>query len=473
MNQNGKWWILFSIGVGTFMSALDISIINTVLPIITKEFNSKINHTEWISLVYLLLVSGLLPSFGKLGDLKGHKRVYLSGFFLFIAGSLSCALAQSVNQLILSRVAQALGAAMLSSNSPAILTKSFPSTQRGRALGLQATMTYLGLTIGPSIGGWLTEAWGWRSVFTINLPIGIIALVLSNLFIPKDVTIDKEIKFDTIGATLFLIGLTSLLLGLSQASEWGWGSLPTVSAILFAILVFVLFITVEKNSTHPMLDLNLFRNFTISRSIAAAVINYVCVYSNLFLMPFYLLQGRALSPSKTGLIISIQPLVMAITAPISGFFSDKYGTTIPTIIGMIILSIGTFFFSLLTNLTSIYLLLVNLAIFGLGIGVFITPNSSAIMGSSPPNQMGTSAGLLATARNVGMVLGIGLAGAVFSTVMDNTSQNPLGIFQAISASYYAAFIVSLFGIIITILHKKNNIMNASFEYTRKDTSTDG
>lgn len=437
------------------MSALDMSIVNTVLPIITKEFNAKVNHTEWVALVYLLLVSGLLPSFGRLGDLIGHKKVYLAGFSLFITGSLFCVLSDSIIGLILSRAVQALGAAMLSSNSPAILTKNFPPSQRGQALGLQATMTYLGLTIGPSFGGWLTEGFGWRSVFTINIPIGIIALLLSSYFIPKDGILRTQIKFDYLGAGLFLFGLTALLLGLSQASEWGWGSMLTVGLILISLLLFIAFIYIEKANQQPMLDLKLFNNQTISRSILAAVINYICVYSNLFLMPFYLLQGKVLSPSRTGLIISIQPLVMAITAPISGFFSDKFGTRIPTILGMIILSIGTFGLASMNDTTHILMVLLNLAVFGLGIGIFITPNSSAIMGSAPHSQMGSAAGLLATARNVGMVLGIGLSGAVFTTIF-SISENSSGLFQAIHSAYLAAFFVSILGILVTTTMRKEN-----------------
>ncbi|MGB9669246.1 MAG: MFS transporter, partial [Anaerolineales bacterium] len=258
ISSNGKWWVLISIGVGTFMSALDISIINTILPIVTKSFQAAVNQTEWISLIYLLLVSGLLPSFGRLGDLKGHKSVYLIGFFLFILGSLLCTLSPTVLFLIFARSIQACGAAMLSSNSPAILTKNFPPNQRGQALGLQATMTYLGLTFGPSLGGWLTEFFGWRSVFTINIPVGILAFLLSSHFIPNEKTNNHKIKFDYGGAVLFLGGLTALLLGLSLASEWGWLSSKTIITLVMAVFLIIAFLIVEKKAAQPMLDLNLF-----------------------------------------------------------------------------------------------------------------------------------------------------------------------------------------------------------------------
>ena len=182
----GKWWVLLAIGIGTFMTALDGSVVNTILPLVGKTHNSSIAGVEWVVTIYLLVLSGLLLSFGRLGDLRGHRQVYLGGFGIFIASSALCGLAGSLGWLIALRAVQALGAAMLAANSPAILTGAFPARQRGRALGLQATMTYLGLTAGPSLGGWLAENFGWPWVFYINVPIGLLAFWLSWRFIAAD-----------------------------------------------------------------------------------------------------------------------------------------------------------------------------------------------------------------------------------------------------------------------------------------------
>src|SRR4030066_1060865 len=181
-----KWGILLAIGVGTFMTALDTSVANTVLPVIGKSFNESITSVEWVVTIYLLVLSGLLLSFGRLGDMRGHKTIYLSGFGIFIAGSLLSGIAPNIVSLIAFRGLQALGAAMLAANSPAILTKSFPAQQRGQALGLQATMTYLGLSVGPALGGWLASLFSWRVVFYINLPVGLAAIWLSIKFLPND-----------------------------------------------------------------------------------------------------------------------------------------------------------------------------------------------------------------------------------------------------------------------------------------------
>ncbi|HSO27741.1 MAG TPA: MFS transporter, partial [Anaerolineales bacterium] len=199
-----KWAVLAAVGLGTFMSALDISVINLALPAIQQTFSASIAAVEWVAIIYLLLVSGLLLSFGRVGDLYGHRRIYLAGFVGFIISSVLCGLAPSALALVALRAVQAVGAAMLSANSPAILTKAFPARQRGQALGLQATMTYLGLTLGPFIGGWLTQAFTWRAVFFINLPVGLAALALSYRFVPHDHPATRTGVFDWPGALLFM-----------------------------------------------------------------------------------------------------------------------------------------------------------------------------------------------------------------------------------------------------------------------------
>src|SRR5512142_329749 len=181
-----KWLVLLAVGIGTFMSALDGSVVNTVLPVIRQTFQSQVATIEWVVVVYLLVVSGLLLTFGRLGDLRGQRRVYLAGFVVFVLGSALCGLAPSAGALVAFRGFQALGAAMLFANSPAIITKIFPAQQRGQALGIQATMTYLGLTVGPSLGGWLTQTLSWRAVFYINVPVGLLALTLSWINVPRD-----------------------------------------------------------------------------------------------------------------------------------------------------------------------------------------------------------------------------------------------------------------------------------------------
>src|SRR5512135_1929751 len=194
-NPSQKWGVLVAVGIGTFMTALDTSVVNTVLPVIGNNFKTPLATVEWVVTIYLLVLSGLLLSFGRLGDMRGHKTIFLTGFVIFMGGSFFSGSAANVGILVAARALQALGAAMLAANSPAILTKNFPAEQRGQALGLQATMTYLGLSAGPSLGGWLASLLGWRVVFYINLPVGLAAIWLSLRFIPNDTNRQPAEKF--------------------------------------------------------------------------------------------------------------------------------------------------------------------------------------------------------------------------------------------------------------------------------------
>lgn len=432
-----KWLVLIAIGMSTFMSALDTSVVNTVLPIITKSFESHIATVEWVVIIYLLIVSGLLLSFGRLGDIRGHRTVFLIGFSIFIISSALCGMSPTIEFLILFRGLQAIGAAMLAANSPAILTKSFPSSQRGQALGLQATMTYLGLTVAPSLGGWLTDLVSWRAIFYINIPVGISAFVLAWMFIPSDEGKKLHESFDFQGALLFLAGLVALLLALNQGYAWGWISPAISSLFVFAAIFLAVFIYVEKRRTNPLLDLSLFRKRAFSSSVISAVLNYIAVFSILLLMPFYLLEGRGFTPSQAGLILTVQPIVMAVVAPIAGSFSDRIGTRIPTVTGMIVLAGGIFLMSRFGPATPIYQIAIALGIVGLGTGTFISPNNSAIMGAAPRERQGIAAGLLATARSTGMVLGVGLAGAIFTTILESRI-GPNTVYMAFSASLITA-----------------------------------
>jgi EmrB/QacA subfamily drug resistance transporter len=444
-----KWLVLFAIGIGSFMGALDGSVVNTILPIMRDDFGASVAGIEWVVTVYLLVVSGLLLTFGRLGDLHGHRRVYVSGFALFIIGSGLCGLSPSAGALVGFRALQALGSAMLAANAPAILTGNFPAIERGRALGLQATMTYLGLTVGPSLGGWLTGAFGWRSVFYINVPVGALALWLSLRFIPSDHPAERSAPFDATGAALFILGLVALLLGLNQGHAWGWSSVPTLASLALAALALAAFVRLERRQSHPMLDLRLFKEPVFTLSTASAVVNYIGLFHITFLMPFYLIQGRGFTPQQAGLLLTAQPLVMALVAPLSGALSDRVGTRLPSTIGMVILTGGLLLFSRVAPDTPPGAVVALLAVAGLGTGVFISPNNSALMGSAPAGRQGIAAAVLATARSLGMVLGIGIAGAILTTMLArDPGANPgAGMYEALRLAFQVAAVITAAGVL--------------------------
>jgi EmrB/QacA subfamily drug resistance transporter len=399
------------------MSALDGSVVNTTLPVIKDYFRTDVATIQWVVTTYLLVVSGLLLSVGRLGDLRGNKSTYVSGFAIFVIGSALCGLAPSPLFLIAARALQAIGASMLFANSPAILTKNFPASQRGQALGLQGAMTYLGLTTGPFLGGWLADTFGWHSIFYINVPIGLLAIWLSLTVIPNDRPSVQSERFDLAGAITFMLGLVALLYALNQGHALGWTSPLILGLFSASILTLALFLWIERRTPAPMLDLTLFQRRVFTLATISPILNYICVYSVLFLTPFYLLQGRGLSASQTGLIMTAQPIMMALTAPVSGRLSDRVGSRLPTTLGMLIMAVGLFLLSQLTLDAPLWMVVLGLAIGGFGTGLFVAPNNSALMGAAPRNRQGIAAGVLALARNVGMVLGIGLTGAIFTTYL--------------------------------------------------------
>jgi len=440
-----RWWVLVTVGIGTFMSALDGSVVNTLLPLLSHELRTSVAGIEWVTTVYLLVISGMLLSVGRAGDLFGHKRLFLGGFSLFVIGSALCGLANSAHMLAALRVVQALGAAMLMATSPAILTRSFPASQRGRALGAQGTFTYLGLTVGPSLGGWLAEAFGWRSVFYINVPVGLAAMALAVRSIDNDTVRKAEERFDFVGAALFTSGLMTLMMALNQGQEWGWMSPLTLGVVAGAAALLVAFVRVERRRPAPMLDLTLFGNRTFSASTVSALLNYSCVYAVTFVLPFLLIQGRGLGTAQAGLVLTAQPIVMAIVAPVSGALSDRIGSRGLATTGMVLLAAGLVALALLVTHGTLPQLAAALALVGLGIGIFVPPNNSALMGAAPRNRQGIASGVLATARNVGMVLGVGFAGAIFTTVLARAASPSAGLTAGVRASLLTAAGMAMLG----------------------------
>ncbi len=427
------------------MSALDGSVANIILPVVSQDLHSDVATVEWVVTIYLLVVSGLLLSFGRLGDLRGHKSIFLLGFIFFVVGSALCGLSQAAEILIAFRALQALGAAMLFANSPAILTANFPAQQRGQALGMQGMMTYLGLTVGPSLGGWLTSTFSWHAVFFINVPIAALGLLLGALFIPRDTPAEHREQFDWAGAITFSAGLVALLLALNQGSTWGWTS-PAILGLTAVALVFLAaFIILEVRVHFPMLDLSLFANRLFSAAAASALLNYITSNCVLFLLPFYLIEGRGLDAAQAGLILTAQPAVMVIAAPISGTLSDRIGSRAPGTVGMAIMAFGAFLLSRLSAESAMSSVIVALAIVGLGTGIFVSPNNSALLGSAPKHRQGIASGILATCRNVGMVLGVGLSGAIFTTVMG--TEGSAALIQAADTGFIVAAGVAVLGMV--------------------------
>lgn len=458
MKQEYKWWVLLVIGVGSFMSSLSTGVVNIILPILQRTFRSDVASVEWVTLLYLLVLSGALLPFGRLGDLYGHRPLYILGLILFALSSAVCGFAQTVEALIVFRGLEALGAAMYLANETAILTSAFPAVRRGRVLGLQSTMSYLGLVAGPPLGGWLAGRLGWQSVFFINIPLSLVGLALGLRFVPRDTAKERIRHFDMAGAVVLFAGLAALLLALNRGQSWGWASAAILTLLTTAVVALAAFLAIERHTPSPILDLTLFRSRVFSSATVSSVFNNICVSSILFLLPFALIQGHGLSPATVGLILAVRSLVMAGVAPLSGILSDRLGPRLPRAAGLILLSLGTLLLARLGSETSLVEVAAGLAIVGLGSGTFISPNNSALMGAAPDARRGIAGGVLATARNIGMALGTGLAGAVFSALLAGQSGvAPNVIFHAAQLGLLLAAAAALAGALIPLFYEGSDL----------------
>lgn len=408
--------VIFAAAVGTFMSALDASVVNIALPSISRYFGAPLYIIEWVVMAYLLVISSLLLTYGRLGDMYGHKRLFVTGFAIFTAGSLLCGMAPTVAMLIIFRAVQALGAGMIMSMGPAIVTDIAPSHSRGKALGVTAVAVAVASSTGPVVGGFLTSHFGWRSIFYINLPIGIAGSIFAQNIIPD--TLRREAQsFDIKGAAVVFTALMCLLVPLSYTERYGWGNPYIISFLILGLMLIFVFAYVERKVKYPMMDMKLFRNRLFTMSNISALINYMAQFSVMLLMPFYLQQLRGLSPSQAGLMIIPMPLTTMIVAPISGMLSDRFDSRYISSLGMAVISTGIALLSRLGSSSPDAAVTASMAVVGLGSGLFQTPNNSAIMGSVPGNMRGIASGMLATMRNMGMVLGVAVSGAIFSSRM--------------------------------------------------------
>ena len=405
--------MLFSVAFGAFMAPLDSSIVNTVLPIIAHEFRADVFSIEWVVLAYLLSLSSLLLIGGRLGDLFGDKPLYIAGFAVFTLSSMLCGLATGVGSLVASRILQSVGGAMMMAIGPAILTRSFPASQRGQALGIQASVVYTGLTVGPGLGGAIASALGWRWVFFINLPIGIVAISVALSVLKADPKIALGGRFDYAGAGSFILTLFTLVLVLSRGAVWGWTSGVVLTTGGLFVGGAILFFRIELRSPHPFFDIRLFRHRLFAAATVSAMLNYMATSTTAFLTPFFLIQGIHMAPAHAGSLLMSMPVVMATVAPVSGWFSDRIGSRIPTVVGMVCLAAGMFLLGKLGIGGTDQQLVLRLGLAGLGIGLFTSPNNSAIMGALPQTHQGLGSGVVATARTMGNVLGVAVSGSVF------------------------------------------------------------
>jgi len=411
--ERRKWLVLSSVSVGTFMATLDGGIVNISLPKIGQAFGIGLATVEWVVIAYLLTIGSLLLPIGRLGEILTFRRVYLSGFALFTVASVLCGTAPSAAALILFRVVQGAGAAMLMAMGPAIVARTFGPGERGRALGINAISVSVGLSVGPALGGLLTELGSWRAIFLVNLPVGIVAILWAARVLAVEPP-GRRGAFDLPGSALAGSAAFCLLLALSQGEGWGWSS-PAVLGLLalFGVLGGA-FIAVERRAAQPMIDLRLFHLRGFSAGLVSVVIAFAGLFSATFLLPFVLEDGAGFSPLEAGLLLTPIPITTAFVAPLSGSLSDRIGSRLPASLGIAVMAAGLLSLTQLPAAFAIGDLVWRLVLIGLGQGLFMSPNTSAVLGSVPPSRLGTASGTLAHARIDGQSLGIAASAAIIA-----------------------------------------------------------
>lgn len=431
MDKNAnKNVVLFIAAVGSFLTPFMSSSVVIALPAIGRDLAMGTDLLNWVASSFLLAAAICVVPFGRLSDIYGRKRIYLYGIVMFSLSTVLCGVSISAAMLIVFRVLQGISSAMIFSTGVAILTSVFPAGQRGKVLGINVAVVYLGLAVGPFVGGFLTQYLGWRSIFFINIPIEVAAIIAILLGLKQEWTDAKGEKFDMLGSIVYGLGLLGIMSGLSITGIGVW----RVVLALAGVAAIVAFGVLEMKTDSPVLKISLFKNNRVlSFSSLAALINYSATFAVSYLVSLYLQYVRGFSPKDAGLILMVQPAVQAFFSPLAGKLSDRIEPQKVASAGMAISVAGLMVFTFLNSNTYIMFLVAGLMTLGLGLALFSSPNTNAIMSSVAKEFYGVTSGIVGTARLIGQTLSMGVVSLIFALYIGRVQ---------ITQQYSSALIVS-------------------------------
>jgi EmrB/QacA subfamily drug resistance transporter len=407
------WLVVGTVCVGAGMGQLDASIVSLALPTLQRHFHASLGQVEWVALGYLLVLVATVPAVGRLSDMVGRKLLYTYGFAVFSGASVACGLAPNLPLLDVFRAVQALGAAMLQANSVALIATTMPREKLSRAIGVQGAAQAIGLALGPTIGGALIALGGWRLIFLVNAPVGVLGLALGWFLLPRSRELAPRVRFDWVGLALFAPAVAALLAALSL-SRAGLGAGYLLGLAGIAIACAVAFVGWERRAAAPMIDLGLFRRVSFAAGVGAGLLAFLVLFGVLFVTPFLLERAHHVGSLQAGLQLTLLPLGVGLTAPAAGRLADRIGPRVPTVVGMLVATAGSLMAALGHQSSAV--VLVALAVIGIGLGAFIPANNAAIMASAPRQQAGVAGGVLNMTRGLGTALGVAVTGLVFGLV---------------------------------------------------------
>lgn len=453
LSPRDRWLALSGVGLGVLMATIDSSIVNISLPTLVTVFQTSFAAVQWVVLSYILVITSLILGVARLGDMFNKKMLYMGGLVLFTVGSFLCAQARDIYVLIGFRALQGLGAVLTQALGMAIVTQIFPSSERGRALGIVGSMISIGIAIGPPLGGLIIAFSDWSWIFLVNLPIGVAALTIVYKFVPNLQPVNPNQRFDFAGAAIMFVTLACFALALTMAETAGFASSRIIGLLAAALIGLALFISIERRLKQPMIDLRLFQNVLFDMNLAMAFLVFI-VLSGLFIIPFYLELVLGLDTTLVGLLMMVQPITMAIVAPVAGALSDKLGSRAISVVGLVLISLGALSIASLQAGQTPLNFAVHILPMGLGIGMFQSPNNSAIMGAVPRERLGIASGLLSLSRTLAQTTGLPVVGALFThavlafgnypAAMDVTQAPPPALVSGIHQTFLlAAFVIGI------------------------------
>ena len=458
MNQDmslRKYAVITS-GMASFLTPFMGSAINLAIPSIGTSFNSSAALLSWVISIYLLTTAALLLPFGRLADIHGRKRVFAIGLLLFSFSSLLCGRAWSIQSLIVFRIFQGIGASMIYGTGMTVLTSIYPSEERGKALGINVSCTYIGLSLGPTLGGMLNHHLGWQSVFYFNALLGTITYLFTITKLKGEWVGAKDEKFDLLGAFLFSTGLIAALYGFSSIVT----SFIAKYLLMFGVGLIAVFVRYELKTKYPILNITLIsKNVTFALSNLAALINYCATFAVGLLLSLHLQVIVGFNSQKAGLIMLAQPIIMALLSPFAGRLSDRVEPRVVASVGMILTAMGLLFFSLIREDTPTWEIILALAVLGIGFAFFSSPNSSAVMGSVDKKFYGIASSTLGTMRLIGQTISIATATLIIDIYTGNNQLSPAIkhlLEKSISVSFTVFAITCFLGVFASLARGKIN-----------------